>query len=60
MLKGFTEEEVNKHVAFLNYIASNARFDNQSVKDQLEFVKLLNFQQTVLLKKMQDMIVGTP
>lgn len=57
---GFSEEEVNKYVEFLNYIATHAKFDNRSVKDQVEFVKLLNYQQTVILKKLQDAIAGEP
>lgn len=58
--KGFSEEEVNKYVEFLNYIATHAKFDQRTVKNQIEFVKLLQYQQTVLLKRMQDLIVGEP
>lgn len=60
MVKGFTEEEVNKHVEFLNYLAKNAKFDNPRIADQIELVKLFNWQQTVLVRKMQDLIVGEP
>lgn len=55
---GFKEEDVNKYVDFLNYIAENAKFDNRTVKDQLEFVRLLQYQQSIILNKMQDAVVG--
>ncbi len=60
MVNGFKEEEINKFVEFLNYIATNARFDNLTVKDQIEFVNLLSYQQQVLLGKMQSLVAEDP
>lgn len=57
---GFKEEEVNKYIDFLNYIVKHAKFNDRSVKDQIEFVQLLNYQQSVILKKLQDAIAGEP
>lgn len=56
--KGFSEEEVNKFISFLNHVAENAKFDGQTVKSQIEFVRLLQIQQSIILPKMQEMIVG--
>jgi len=59
--KGFKEEDVNKHVEFLNYIAKNAEFpNNKDLASQIELVKFFNWQQTVLVKLMQDMVLGKP
>jgi len=57
---GFTEEEVNKYIEFLNHITEHAVFNNRSTRDQIKYVQLLNFQQTVILKKLQDAIAGEP
>ena len=60
MLNGFKEADVNKFVDFLNFIATKAKFDNLTVKDQIEFVKLLTHQQQVVLGKMQELIAEEP
>jgi hypothetical protein len=59
MPKGISEEEINKYVEFLNYVVEHASFPAHSdTRKALNWVKLLTFQQTVLLKKMQDLVVG--
>ena len=59
MVKGFTEEEVNKYIGFLNYIVENAQFPNHlETKKALNWVKMLTFQEKIILNKMQDLIVG--
>lgn len=60
MLNGFKEADVNKFVDFLNFIANHAKFDGLTVKDQLEFVRLLTHQQQVVLGKMQELIAEEP
>lgn len=60
MLNGFKEADINRFVDFLNFIANHAKFDGLSVKDQLEFVRLLNHQQQVVLTKMQELIFEEP
>jgi len=58
MLQGsFTEEDVNKFVEFLNYVADRAVFKECTIKDQLAFVQLLGYQQKTILHKMRQSIL---
>lgn len=61
MVKGISEEEVNKYVEFLNYVVQHAQFPTHTdTKVALKWVQMLTYQQTVILKKMQDLVVGEP
>jgi len=47
----FTQEDEERTVELLNFIATHAEFKSLSVKQVLQFTKLLNWAQTQLLPK---------
>lgn len=49
----FTDQDTEKLVEFLNFVATNAEFSKLDVKKMLQFTKLLNWFQTGLLPKME-------
>jgi len=51
--KHFTDKDAEKLVSLLNFIATNATFDNLKVKDVIAFHRMLNWAQTELLVKVQ-------
>lgn len=53
----FTEDDKNKVVEFLNFIAKNAKFGDVDTKFCIEYFKLLNFMQTSILKKIDANIL---
>ena len=50
----FTSKDVEKMVELLNFVATNAKFNNLDVKAVLQFTKLLNWAQTDLLPKIES------
>jgi len=57
MDKTFKQEDIEKFVEFLNTIAAKAKFDEMTVKEMIEFYKLLNYMQKTLLPKMHEHIL---
>lgn len=55
----FDEKDKEKLVEFLNFISENAEF-NLGVKEVVSFFNLLSWAQNVLLKKINENIMGTP
>jgi hypothetical protein len=47
----FSEQDSEKLVELLNFIATNAKFNNLDVKSCIKFTKLLNWCQVELLPK---------
>jgi len=52
----FTEEDKKKVIDFLNYVATNAEFTHKT-SGCLEYVKLLGFMQSTILKKIDENIL---
>lgn len=52
--KGFSDKDTEKLVEFLNFIATNAKFDGMDVKKVLHFTKILNWMQVELLPKIES------
>lgn len=51
--RGFSEKDSEKVVEFLNFIATNAKFDGMDVKKVIQFTKMLNWMQTDLLPRIE-------
>lgn len=51
--KHFSDKDVEKLVSLLNFIATNAVFNNLKVKDVIAFQRMLNWAQTDLLPKVE-------
>jgi hypothetical protein len=50
----FSEEDVKNVVEFLNFVATNSKFNNLDIRQILHFGKLLNYMQTKLLYKIEQ------
>ena len=57
MNHGFTEEDKNKLVELLNFIAKKATFDGWKTEDTIQHFKLLSYAQTVLIPKIEANIL---
>lgn len=53
----FTEEDKDKVVEFLNFIAKNAKFKEVDTAFVIEYFRLLNYMQTNILPKINDNIL---
>jgi len=56
MKDGFTEQDKNKTIAFLNHIAKHATL-TQNVNESIEFFRLLSFMQQDLIPKIDRHIL---
>jgi hypothetical protein len=54
--KSFVEKDKQSVIEFLNFVAKYAQFNNMSVQNNIEFYKLLQFMQTILLPKIDNNI----
>jgi hypothetical protein len=55
----FKEEDKEKVVEFLNFVAKNAKFSDLAIPDVIKFYGLLSFCQQTLLKKINSHIVDS-
>lgn len=53
----FKKEDKDKVIEFLNFIAKKAKFDDLSIQDSIDLVKLLTFMQQTLLTKIDSNIL---
>ena len=53
----FNEKDEARLVEFLNFVATNAKFDGMDVKGIIEFHRLLSWSQQELLPKVKDNIL---
>lgn len=57
MLNSFKDQDKEKVIEFLNFIAKKAKFDSMTVQDNIEFFKLLSYMQQQLLVKIEEHIL---
>lgn len=57
MKNKFTEEDKNKFVEFLNFIAKRAEFNKMSAEDIINFFKLFSHMQQKILVKIDANIL---
>jgi len=53
----FKDDDKQKVIEFLNFIAQKATFSDLKVEDNIKFFRLLNFMQTVLIPKIDSNIL---
>ena len=57
MNNAFKQEDKEKVIEFLNFVAKKAKFDGLSVQDSIDLVKLLTFMQQTLLSKIDSNVL---